>query len=232
MAEQAVLVCRDVTKTYHDGDVVVSVLNKVSFQLMRGEKVAILGSSGSGKSTLLHILGGLDLPTVGDIIINGRSLSGLSSNALATLRNRELGFIYQFHHLLAEFSAVENAAMPLLIAGVEKKQAEARAADLLQKVGLGHRLSHQPAALSGGERQRVAIARALVNDPDIVLADEPTGNLDKKTGDQIYQLLCELSEQMGTSFIVVTHDTALAGDMDRVMELTDGQLAQRQRGTL
>ncbi|NVK55380.1 MAG: lipoprotein-releasing ABC transporter ATP-binding protein LolD [Alteromonadaceae bacterium] len=230
MAEQAVLVCRDVTKTYHDGDDVVSVLSKVSFQLMRGEKVAILGSSGSGKSTLLHILGGLDLPTKGDIAIGGRSLSGLTSNALAHLRNNELGFIYQFHHLLAEFTAVENAAMPLLIAGIDKKEAEERAASLLHKVGLGHRLSHQPAALSGGERQRVAIARALVNEPDIVLADEPTGNLDKKTGDQIYRLLCDLSEQMGTSFIVVTHDTALAGDMDRVMTLTDGQLAQRQRG--
>ena len=232
MTGQAVLTCHDVTKTYHDGDNVVSVLSNVSFQLMRGEKVAILGSSGSGKSTLLHILGGLDLPTSGDVAINGRSLSGLSSNALATLRNRELGFIYQFHHLLAEFSAVENAAMPLLIAGVEKQQAEERAAKLLEQVGLGHRLSHQPAALSGGERQRVAIARALVNEPDIVLADEPTGNLDKKTGDQVYQLLCELSEQMSTSFIVVTHDRALAGDMDRVMELTDGQLAQRQRGSL
>lgn len=228
MAEQAVLVCRDVTKTYHDGNEVVSVLTDVSFTLARGEKVAILGSSGSGKSTLLHILGGLDLASSGEVSINGRMLAGLNSNELAALRNNELGFIYQFHHLLAEFSALENVAMPLLIAGKSKTEAEQQAAALLEKVGLSHRLSHQPAALSGGERQRVAIARALVNKPSIVLADEPTGNLDKKTGDQIYQLLCDLSEQMGTSFIVVTHDIALANAMDRVLELTNGSLLQQR----
>lgn len=228
MAEKAVLVCRDVTKTYHDGNEKVSVLSEVSFTLARGEKVAILGSSGSGKSTLLHILGGLDLPTSGEVTINGRSLAGLNANQLAALRNNELGFIYQFHHLLAEFSALENVAMPLLIAGTGKAEAEKQAAALLEKVGLSHRLSHQPAALSGGERQRVAIARALVNKPSIVLADEPTGNLDKKTGEQIYQLLCELSEQMGTSFIVVTHDIALANALDRVLQLTDGSLVTQR----
>lgn len=228
MAEKAVLVCRDVTKTYHDGNEVVSVLTDVSFTLARGEKIAILGSSGSGKSTLLHILGGLDLASSGEVSINGRMLAGLNSNELAALRNNELGFIYQFHHLLAEFSALENVAMPLLIAGKSKAEAEQQAAALLEKVGLSHRLSHQPAALSGGERQRVAIARALVNKPSIVLADEPTGNLDKKTGDQIYQLLCDLSEQMGTSFIVVTHDIALANAMDRVLVLTNGSLLQQR----
>lgn len=230
MTNPVVLTCRDVTKTYHDGDNDVSVLSQVSFDIQRGEKIAILGSSGSGKSTLLHILGGLDLPTSGNVTINNRSLSELSSTALAALRNNELGFIYQFHHLLAEFTAVENVAMPLLIAGVDKTTAQARAAELLAKVGLSHRLTHQPAALSGGERQRVAIARALVNEPNIVLADEPTGNLDKKTGDQIYQLLCDLSEQMGTSFVVVTHDIALAESMDRVLELSNGQLVTHHQG--
>ena len=213
MAKDMSLVCRDVSKTYHDGDNQIAVLDSVSFELARGEKIAILGSSGSGKSTLLHILGGLDHPTAGSVEINKQVLAELSSNALAALRNQKLGFIYQFHHLLAEFTAVENVAMPLMINGE-----------------LSHRIHHLPSALSGGERQRVAIARALVNNPSIVLADEPTGNLDNKTGAQIYALLCELSEQMGTSFIVVTHDIQLANSMDRVLELTNGKLSTREQG--
>lgn len=230
MATDMSLVCRDVSKTYHDGDNHISVLDSVSFELARGEKIAILGSSGSGKSTLLHILGGLDHPTSGSVTVNQQVLSSLNSNALAALRNQQLGFIYQFHHLLAEFSAVENVAMPLMINGESKQSAEARAAALLDKVGLSHRIHHLPSALSGGERQRVAIARALVNNPSIVLADEPTGNLDNKTGAQIYALLCELSEQMGTSFIVVTHDIQLANAMDRVLVLTNGKLSVRELG--
>ena len=230
MAKDMSLVCRDVSKTYHDGDNQIAVLDNVSFELARGEKIAILGSSGSGKSTLLHILGGLDHPTAGSVEINKQVLAKLSSNALAALRNQKLGFIYQFHHLLAEFTAVENVAMPLMINGESKNKAEERAAALLEKVGLSHRIHHLPSALSGGERQRVAIARALVNNPSIVLADEPTGNLDNKTGAQIYALLCELSEQMGTSFIVVTHDIQLANSMDRVLELTNGKLSTREQG--
>lgn len=229
MTATYVLQCQDVSKSFHDGSSVVSVLSNVSLQVKRGEKVAILGSSGSGKSTLLHILGGLELPSTGTVSVSQQSLNTLTSNELATLRNRKLGFIYQFHHLLAEFSAVENVAMPLLIAGEDKATAQHKAIQLLERVGLAHRLTHQPAALSGGERQRVAIARALVNNPDVVLADEPTGNLDKKTGEQVYQLLCDLSEQLGTSFIVVTHDVALAEQMDRVLELNNGALCTEPR---
>lgn len=224
MDSQPILVCDHISKSYQDGDNTVDVLKDVSFSLAAGEQVAILGSSGSGKSTLLHILGGLDTPSKGKVTLEQQAIFELSSSQLAKLRNQKLGFIYQFHHLLAEFTALENTAMPLLIAGMNKKSAMAKATELLEKVGLSHRLTHQPAALSGGERQRVAIARALVNDPSIVLADEPTGNLDDTTGAQIYQLLCELSDQLNTSFVVVTHDRSLAQSMDRVLTLTRGKL--------
>jgi lipoprotein-releasing system ATP-binding protein len=224
MNSTPVLLCQHVSKSYVDGANSVNVLNDVSFSVNAGEKVAILGSSGSGKSTLLHILGGLEQPSSGEIVLAQQTLSRLSSSQLAVLRNNSLGFIYQFHHLLAEFTALENVAMPLLIAGVSPKEAEERAASLLNRVGLSAREKHQPAALSGGERQRVAIARALINNPALVLADEPTGNLDTKNGAHIYALLSELSEQFDTSFIVVTHDIALAKSMDRILTIQNGHL--------
>ncbi|MEW9798674.1 lipoprotein-releasing ABC transporter ATP-binding protein LolD [Alteromonas sp. CYL-A6] len=221
---QDILVCNDLSKTYHDGDTQTRVLHNVSFSVSAGEQVAIVGSSGSGKSTLLHLLGGLDRPTSGDVRVKGQSLATMSAPALAAMRNREMGFIYQFHHLLAEFSALENVAMPLLIGGMKASEATDRAAVLLERVGLAHRHHHQPAALSGGERQRVAIARALVTGPSLVLADEPTGNLDHKTGEAVYALLTELSQAQGTSFVVVTHDRELAARMDRVLTIQDGEL--------
>jgi lipoprotein-releasing system ATP-binding protein len=219
-----VLVCRNISKTYNEGDAATPVLNDVSLSIKAGEHVAILGSSGSGKSTLLHILGGLDSPTSGVVEFNGKALNGLNSNALAKLRNDEMGFIYQFHHLLGEFSAQENVAMPLRIRGLSTKEANEKAGLLLDEVGLSHRKDHLPSAMSGGERQRVAIARALVTEPTVVLADEPTGNLDDSTGEQIYQLLKSLSEKKKTAFVVVTHDIALAKRMDRVLRIKDGEL--------
>jgi lipoprotein-releasing system ATP-binding protein len=221
---QDVLVCRNISKTYNEGDAATPVLNDVSLSIKAGEHVAILGSSGSGKSTLLHILGGLDSPTSGVVEFNGKALNGLNSNALAKLRNDEMGFIYQFHHLLGEFSAQENVAMPLRIRGLSTKDANEKAGLLLDEVGLSHRKDHLPSAMSGGERQRVAIARALVTEPTVVLADEPTGNLDDSTGEQIYQLLKSLSEKKKTAFVVVTHDIALAKRMDRVLRIKDGEL--------
>ena len=221
---QDVLVCRNISKTYNEGDAATPVLNDVSLSIKAGEHVAILGSSGSGKSTLLHILGGLDSPTNGVVEFNGKALNGLNSNALAKLRNDEMGFIYQFHHLLGEFSAQENVAMPLRIRGLSTKEANEKAGLLLDEVGLSHRKDHLPSAMSGGERQRVAIARALVTEPTVVLADEPTGNLDDSTGEQIYQLLKSLSEKKKTAFVVVTHDIALAKRMDRVLRIKDGEL--------
>ena len=221
---QDVLVCRNISKTYNEGDAATPVLNDVSLSIKAGEHVAILGSSGSGKSTLLHILGGLDSPTSGVVEFNGKALNGLNSNALAKLRNDEMGFIYQFHHLLGEFSAQENVAMPLRIRGLSTKEANEKAGLLLDEVGLSHRKDHLPSAMSGGERQRVAIARALVTEPTVVLADEPTGNLDDSTGEQIYQLLKSLSEKKKTAFVVVTHDIALAKRMDRVLRIKDGEL--------
>jgi len=201
------------------------VLRNVAFSLQPGELTAIVGSSGSGKSTLLHLLGGLDAPTSGDVIFDGQSLNAMSSSAKADLRNRELGFIYQFHHLLPDFSALENVAMPLLIGKVAKAEAQDRAREMLAAVGLDHRAAHRPSELSGGERQRVAIARALVNRPRLVMADEPTGNLDARNADAIFALLGELNVRQGTAFLVVTHDLQLAKRMSRQMEMRDGQLS-------
>ncbi|GFD89023.1 lipoprotein-releasing system ATP-binding protein LolD [Tenacibaculum sp. KUL152] len=225
---QDVLLCRNIHKTYNEGSTATPVLHDVSLSIKAGEHVAILGSSGSGKSTLLHILGGLDKPTRGEVEFKGHKLHTLSPNTLAKLRNDEMGFIYQFHHLLGEFSALENVAMPLRIRGLSAKAAQEKAQVLLNEVGLSHRQAHLPSAMSGGERQRVAIARALVTEPSVVLADEPTGNLDDSTGEQIYQLLTSLSEKKKTAFVVVTHDIALASKMDRVLKIKDGQLVSNQ----
>ncbi|BEI22709.1 lipoprotein-releasing ABC transporter ATP-binding protein LolD [Vibrio fluvialis] len=216
--------CHQVCKTYQEGDLQTQVLKGVSFELQKGELASIIGSSGSGKSTLLHILGALDDATQGHVEFLGQQLSALSSNKQAKIRNQHLGFVYQFHHLLADFSALENVAMPLLIGGKKVAQAKQDAAALLERVGLSHRLEHRPSELSGGERQRVAIARALVNRPDLVLADEPTGNLDHKTALSIYDLMRELNRESGTAFLVVTHDGELAAKMDRQLHMQDGLL--------
>lgn len=218
------LQCRSIYKTYQEGEFATDVLKGVSFDIEKGELVAIIGTSGSGKSTLLHILGALDEITQGEVIFLGHQLANLSSNKQAKIRNQHLGFVYQFHHLLADFSALENVAMPLLIAGENVAIAKAQAQALLEKVGLGHRIDHRPSELSGGERQRVAIARALVNKPDLVLADEPTGNLDHKTALSIYELMRTLNQESGTAFLVVTHDEALAAKMDRQLHMQDGLL--------
>ena len=220
------LQCDNLSKRYQEGTVQTDVLHNVSFSVGEGEMMAIVGSSGSGKSTLLHLLGGLDTPTNGDVIFSGQPMSKMSSAAKAELRNRELGFIYQFHHLLPDFTALENVAMPLLIGKKKPAEINARASDMLKAVGLGHRGNHRPSELSGGERQRVAIARALVNDPRLVLADEPTGNLDHKSADSIYALMCELNAALGTAFVVVTHDRGLAARLHRRISLVDGLVAE------
>ncbi len=224
---QPVLAASNISKTYQDGKQLTEVLHGVDFAVQPGEAVAIVGSSGSGKSTLLHILGGLDDANQGEVSIDGQSIAGLSSKQLAKLRNQKLGFIYQFHHLLGEFSALENVAMPLLIAGVAKQQAYQKAQALLERVGLGHRLKHRPAELSGGERQRTAIARALVNQPRLVLADEPTGNLDSHSTESIYQLILELNHDLNTAFVVVTHDLALAAKFSRQAHMQDGHFVTK-----
>ncbi|WP_342321058.1 lipoprotein-releasing ABC transporter ATP-binding protein LolD [Kosakonia sp. BYX6] len=218
------LQCDNLCKRYQEGSVQTDVLHNVSFSMLEGELMAIVGSSGSGKSTLLHLLGGLDTPTSGDVIFGDRSMSKLSSTAKAELRNRELGFIYQFHHLLPDFTALENVAMPLLIGKKKPAEIDTRAREMLRAVGLEHRASHRPSELSGGERQRVAIARALVNNPRLVLADEPTGNLDARNADSIFELLGELNKSQGTAFLVVTHDLQLAKRMNRQLEMRDGYL--------
>ncbi|QXH48573.1 lipoprotein-releasing ABC transporter ATP-binding protein LolD [Pseudomonas xanthosomatis] len=224
MSDKAVLSCRNLGKSYDEGPESVQVLSGLNLELHPGERVAIVGSSGSGKSTLLNLLGGLDTPTQGSVWLAGEELSALGERARGLLRNRALGFVYQFHHLLPEFTALENACMPLLIGRTPIPEARERAEALLKRVGLGHRLNHKPAELSGGERQRVAIARALVNRPGLVMLDEPTGNLDHHTAQGIQELMQELSSHSQTAFLVVTHDLSLARQMDRVLSLEDGRL--------
>ncbi len=224
---QISLECRDLKKHYDEGPAVVDVLRGVDLSLRAGERLAIIGSSGSGKSTLLNLMGGLDTPSEGVVSLLGQPFSECGDNHRGRQRNKHLGFVYQFHHLLGEFTALENVAMPQLIAGVSRSKAIAVAAQWLTRVGLDHRQDHKPGELSGGERQRVAIARALVNDPACVLMDEPTGNLDQQTANSIESLLAELSHNLATSFIIVTHDEQLANSMDRVMLLEDGVLKER-----
>jgi len=222
----AVLVATDISRRYSQGDLSVDVLKSLSLTINRGDRIGIVGSSGSGKSTLLHLLGGLDKPTNGRVVLAGQDLSKLSQKARGVLRNQHLGFVYQFHHLLPEFTALENVSMPLLIRKDSVAAANEKAAHLLARVGLGERLQHKPAELSGGERQRAAIARALVTDPHVVLADEPTGNLDEKTADKVYELMLELNQESSTSFLIVTHDSKLATRMDKVLTLTHGTLTE------
>ena len=222
--ETMVLECRELSRTYDDGDVTVEVLKAVNFAVPRAARVAIVGTSGAGKSTLLNLLGGLDLPDAGQVFMRGRDLATLSEPERCRLRNRELGFVYQFHHLLAEFSALENVMMPLLIGGRKPAAAAPAATAMLRQVGLAARLQHRPAQLSGGERQRVAIARALVAQPSCVLLDEPTGNLDPQSAAQLLQLIDRLKQEAPASFVVVTHDAAIAAHMDAIYRLHDKAL--------
>ncbi|MFK7975812.1 MAG: ABC transporter ATP-binding protein [Halioglobus sp.] len=220
---ESVLLCENLSRAYVDGDREIRVLNNVQMALQPGEKVAIVGASGSGKSTLLNLLGGLDHPTSGSVLMDGNDLSALTERKLCELRNEKLGFVYQFHHLLPEFDALENVAMPLLIGGLSRSVARERAGDILARVGMQHRLEHRPAQLSGGERQRVAIARALVARPVCVLMDEPTGNLDPESAEQVLALIDELGEE-SAAFVVVTHDPAIAARMNRTLRLSEGAL--------
>jgi lipoprotein-releasing system ATP-binding protein len=224
MNEKIIIRCHNVSKRFKEGKLDVEVLKGVNLSVVAGEKIAIVGSSGSGKSTLLHILGGLDLTTEGSVTVLGNDIASLSDADRGILRNRSIGFIYQFHHLLPEFTALENVAMPLLIRGIAVKIAREQAQTMLDKVGLLTRIDHKPAQLSGGERQRAAIARALVTRPKVIMADEPTGNLDQRTAFKIFELMQELNDELQTAFVIVTHDLLLAKKMDKTYQLVDGVL--------
>jgi len=228
MMEKTIITCNNISKRFKEGKLDVEVLKGVDLTVKAGEKLAIVGSSGSGKSTLLHILGGLDLPTQGEINVLGNNIASLSDADRGILRNRSIGFIYQFHHLLPEFTALENVAMPLLIRGVSVKIAQRNAKSILSRVGLAKRITHKPGQLSGGERQRAAIARALVTRPKVIMADEPTGNLDQRTAFKIFELMQELNNELKTAFIIVTHDLLLAKKMDKTYQLVDGVLSIRK----
>ena len=227
--DTVVLAAEGLGKTYAEGKLHTPVFDGLDFAVRAGETVAILGASGAGKSTLLHLLGGLDIPSAGEVYVSGQKMSALSNAARGTLRNRALGFVYQFHHLLPEFTALENVMLPALLNGASDKDADARARGLLESVGLGHRLGHKPGELSGGERQRAAVARALVNKPACVLGDEPTGNLDERTAATVFELMLELNRAQHTSLVLVTHDRRLARKLDRVMELHQGKLREVAR---
>ncbi len=229
VSNKAIISCRGLGKHFVLGKQEVPVLKQVDLEIQRGERIAIVGASGSGKSTLLHLLGGLDKASSGSVHILGQDVQAMNETQRGELRNKSLGFIYQFHHLLPEFTALENVSMPLLIRGMKRGEAQPRAAAMLEQVGLSHRLHHQPAELSGGERQRVAVARALVTEPACVLADEPTGNLDRNSAQALFDLMEQLNEKLHTSFIVVTHDLELAARMPRRLRLTDGQLSDEAR---